>query len=144
MRCREFFTLRRFAAWLIDITLSLCVFVLILFLLEQLGLKARLGEALMLPAAAIPAAVLHLMKDGAGGKSIGKRLLGLTVVSMTTGHPIGFPASMARTMPQLLGNLSVPIAGVRDGEEAAGTRVIWDRKRESPVFRVPPDEPEVA
>ena len=139
MRCRELFTTRRFVAWLVDAAITVSVFLAILFLLEQLDLKANIGEALMLPAAAVPAAVFYVMKDGVGGKSLGKRLLGLTVVNITTGQPIGFLASAARTMPQLLGNLSVPVAGVRTGDEEAGTRVIWDRRADSPVFRVPAD-----
>jgi len=84
--------------------------------------------------------LLYFVKDGGAGYSPGKWLCGLRVVNGRTGRPAGVAESSLRNL--LLG-LFPPIGllmggqvrrGPRWGDELAGTRVVWWRYRDSPVF----------
>jgi uncharacterized RDD family membrane protein YckC len=79
--------------------------------------------------------VAWFIKDGFDGRSVGKRLLGLQVISLKLKQPAGCKASFKRSLPLLL-----PFApllagcqcgfGRRIGDGWAGTRVIWNKNRQ--------------
>jgi uncharacterized RDD family membrane protein YckC len=83
--------------------------------------------------------LIYGIKDGFGGKSIGKLICGVTCVKEETYQPAGFGASFLRNLI-----LSIPFAalivlvmmnkGHRPGDGFAKTRVIWDKYRDNPVF----------
>ena len=97
--------------------------------------------------------LLYFVKDGGVGYSPGKWLCGLRVIKIRTGRPAGVAESSLRNM--LLG-LFPPIGllmvgqvrrGPRWGDELAGTRVVWWRYRDSPVFgraAIPPEDAKFA
>jgi len=83
--------------------------------------------------------VIYGIKDGFGGKSIGKLICGVTVVKEDTYKGSGFRASFFRNI--LLNIPFFPFVvlvmmnkGHRPGDGFAGTRVIWDKYRDSHVF----------
>ena len=94
-------------------------------------LVPRAGFAVLL-AAALFGAIYTLLADGLeGGQSIGKRMLGLRVVSMTTGAPCTFGQSFLRNLLlMILGPIDwIFIFGERHqrlGDKAAGTIVVLD------------------
>lgn len=83
---------RRAAAKVIDLVTCVCI------LRDLLPMTGRwLGpdwEAL----AFLPPAALWLLGDGFGGRSIGKRMLGLKVVHVDHGSPCGFVESFVRNV----------------------------------------------
>ena len=91
----------------------------------------RVGIGLIL-VAALFGALYTLFADGlAGGQSIGKRVLGLRVVSMATGAPCTFGQSFLRNLLlMILGPIDwIFIFGERHqrlGDKAAGTMVVVD------------------
>ena len=94
-------------------------------------LLPRTGIALIL-VAALFGALYTLFADGLeGGQSIGKRLVGIRVVSMETGAPCTFGQSFVRNLLlMILGPIDwIFILGERHqrlGDKAAGTIVIMD------------------
>ena len=98
---------------------------LIMFLFPRAGVA-------MLFAAALFGALYTLLADGLeGGQSIGKRVLGLRVVSMATGAPCTFGQSFLRNLLlMILGPIDwIFIFGERHqrlGDKAAGTIVVVD------------------
>jgi uncharacterized RDD family membrane protein YckC len=83
--------------------------------------------------------LVYGIKDGFGGKSLGKLICGVTCVKEETYEPAGFGASFLRNMV-----LVIPFAplivlvmmnkGHRPGDGLAKTRIIWDKFRDNPVF----------
>jgi uncharacterized RDD family membrane protein YckC len=73
--------------------------------------------------------VYLLFKDGFGGQSIGKRLLGIRVVQGSTGEPCTLPRSFIRNILGAFGVVDAAFAlGIkrqRLGDLAAGTSVVW-------------------
>jgi uncharacterized RDD family membrane protein YckC len=98
---------------------------LVMFLFPRAGVA-------MLVAAALFGALYTLLADGLeGGQSIGKRVLGLRVVSMATGASCTFGQSFLRNLLlMLLGPIDwIFIFGERHqrlGDKAAGTIVVVD------------------
>ena len=106
--------------------------------------------------------LLFALKDGLGGKSPGKYLLGLSVVKQRGLEPIGPTESMIRNLPILMllslatvapswwpavkgsGNVicllglaaldSEMLKGPRSGDRWAGTLVVWDEHKHRPPF----------
>ena len=79
------------------------------------------------------------VKDGFGGFSPGKRLLGVRAINSETGEPIGFVQSLKRNWLTLIPIMPLVMAvqllkGNRAGDGLAGTKVIWLRHADSPVF----------
>ena len=90
------------------------------------------------------------MRDGFNGQSPGKRLTGVQVIDEATGRPISFVQSFKRNWMFTLGvlpfagpliSLAIVITiiiqmtkGYRLGDRFAGTRVIWKKYADSPVF----------
>jgi len=84
-----------------------------------------------------------LLKDGFNGASPGKAMMGIRVINEHTGHMIGFGGSAKRNWIIVLLGL-VPLAwliigilmgkGYRIGDQWAGTKVIWKKYQQSPVF----------
>ena len=92
---------------------------------------------------------LLFFKDGLAGQSPGKAICGVRVLDRTTGRPIGFVASLKRNLPLLIPFMPLIIAfqmcrGPRIGDGLSGSRVIWKRYADLPMFRgesyVEPDE----
>jgi uncharacterized RDD family membrane protein YckC len=77
--------LNRYVAKLIDVIISLCLFVYEPFLGAVAGIVYILAS--------------DGFRFGVGGQSVGKRLSGKKVVSLTTGEPAGFAESMVRNAP---------------------------------------------
>jgi uncharacterized RDD family membrane protein YckC len=78
-------------------------------------------------------------KDGLSGYSPGKALLGVRVVHADTLRPIDLMTSVKRNWPVLIPIMPLVIAvqmmkGRRAGDGLAGTRVIWNRYADNPVF----------
>ena len=94
-------------------------------------LLPRTGFALMLVAALL-GALYTLFADGLeGGQSIGKRLVGIRVISLETGAPCTFGQSFVRNLLlMILGPIDwIFILGERHqrlGDQAAGTIVVLD------------------
>jgi uncharacterized RDD family membrane protein YckC len=94
-------------------------------------LLPRTGFALMLVAALL-GALYTLFADGLeGGQSIGKRLVGIRVISLETGAPCTFGQSFVRNLLlMILGPIDwIFILGERHqrlGDKAAGTIVVLD------------------
>ena len=80
-----------------------------------------------------------LLKDGFGGYSPGKALMGVQVVTATSQAPISFWASFKRNIPLAIPFLPLVVAfqlkqGRRFGDGWAHTRVIWTRYKDKLPF----------
>jgi uncharacterized RDD family membrane protein YckC len=121
--CRWTFAGLRTSAFLVDYFMML----LIASGFEWLG---RAPATPLLSGVDLGLAMLLLfpLKDGLGGASPGKRLVGLRVIDAKTYQPIGFGASFKRNVLALilwpLIMLELP-AGFRLGDRWANTKVIW-------------------
>jgi len=123
--------LQRLAAQFLDGLVAGIPFVgalLVAFLLPRSDVVAFLPIVV----GAILGALYTLLADGLeGGQSFGKRLVGIRVVSMTTGAPCTFGQSFVRNLLlMLLGPIDwIFIFGERHqrlGDKAAGTIVVLD------------------
>jgi uncharacterized RDD family membrane protein YckC len=89
--------------------------------------------------------VALLAKDGFSGTSPGKALMGVRAVDRKTGVPIGFGASLMRNLPTaipfvpLIAGVQL-IGGPRWGDGWAGTKVIWRKYADNPLFTGQPLE----
>ena len=87
----------------------------------------------------IPFGLVFALKDGFAGKSLGKVLCGVQVRDETNYMPIGFNASFKRNLCLLIPFAILVILvqmtkGKRLGDHWAGTRVIWTKYVNNPVF----------
>ena len=144
---------RRQVAYLVDAVLFFIPTYALMFAVgTQLARQGLSGLPFLLATTAIglPLNVLFVLKDGLGGRSPGKRLTGVVVVDDATGRPISFGQSFKRNavllvgvVPYVGGVLSFVVVvtivvqmtrGPRLGDRFAGTRVVWRRYADSPVF----------
>lgn len=161
---------RRQLAFVIDLValniVELIVGILVGVLIGVFGSSASLVVPAGFDLAMLGLAVLFILafafKDGFGGHSPGKALMGVQVVNADTLEPIGFAVSFKRNLPILLfqgitlgfvlisvaasmvANLPVLVfyliiayqlsRGPRWGDRFAGTKVIWKRYRHRVPF----------
>jgi uncharacterized RDD family membrane protein YckC len=83
--------------------------------------------------------MIFFCKDGFGGRSPGKAIMGVRVVDRETLDPIGFGASVKRNLPLLIPFMPLIVAfllmkGQRLGDGWARSRVIWARYDKHPLF----------
>jgi hypothetical protein len=108
----------------VDIGVAMALVGVALFLLERVPLPF----ALLLqrsPAALFPfvlPSLYLLLKDGFGGKSIGKLIAGLVVWDLATGRPASFVDSINRNWP-----LAVPVFGPSVVALIAGAQILAGR-----------------
>lgn len=152
-KCYYRFANRRQLAYLLD-SLLFAIPIFTVFFLVGFFLSPTVADG---PLAVLGTFVLTVLvqclfnfKDGFNGQSPGKMATGVQVVDAATQRPIGFGQSFKRNWPFLLGlipfvgglvSLIVIIviiiqmnAGPRFGDSTAGTRVIWRKYADSPVF----------
>lgn len=84
---------------------------------------------------------IFLIKDGFDGQSIGKKLMGVTVIREDKGDSADFPDSFKRNLPLLIPFMFLIIAcrlekGKRIGDGWAKTKVIWNKYKNQELFRV--------
>ncbi len=131
-------------AFLLDFLLWRGIFyvlvVMIFFVLGFLGVTqsvlaglSRVIGYLLLP--------IFFFKDGFGGYSPGKALLGLQVVDRSTGAPGTFLASFKRNLILIIPLVPLLIAlrlcaGYRWGDSWANTKVIWKKYKDKTPFLV--------
>jgi len=82
---------------------------------------------------------VFLLRDAIRGRSIGKILLGVRTIDEKSGAASGVKASILRGLPLLIPLVPLIVAaqlnkGHRWGDRWAGTRVIWEKHADSPVF----------
>jgi uncharacterized RDD family membrane protein YckC len=123
--------LQRLAAQFLDGIVAGIPFVAAL-LVGVLLPRSTIASFVPIVAAAILGVLYTLLADGLeGGQSFGKRLVGIRVVSMTTGAPCTFGQSFVRNLLlMLLGPIDwIFIFGERHqrlGDKAGGTIVVLD------------------
>lgn len=135
--CRRGFINRRILASFIDYVL----------VLGAMAVFAGRTRSWMTGAAAIAVEVLAppvvllilVLRDGIGGRSPGKWLLGLTVIRADNGRTAGLTESVKRNLillvPGMIYYLPFTLGrGLRIGDRWANTRVIWNRYRLRPPF----------
>ena len=152
-KCLYAFANRRQFAYLIDTILFSVVggglAVLITAFVASSSMSGALIEVVTIAFALVLQAAFAI-KDGFNGQSPGKRATGVQVVDERSGEPISFRQSFKRNAIFLIGVLPWvgPLAslailiiiivqmtkGHRLGDRFAGTRVIWKKHADSPVF----------
>jgi len=85
--------------------------------------------------------LVFFFKDGFGGYSPGKALLGLRVVDQSTGEPATFLASFKRNLILIVPIVPLLVAirlckGHRWGDRWANTKVIWKKHEDKAPFLV--------
>ena len=152
-KCYYRFANRRQFAYLIDALLFVIPTALFTYFINDQLIAMSSDEGmhqLLLTILSVAAQCVFAMKDGFNGQSPGKRITGIQVVDATTQKPISFGLSFKRNAVFLLGvipfiggllSLIVLITiiiqmskGARLGDRFAGTKVIWKRYADSPVF----------
>lgn len=117
----------RFLAKLVDYVGSIAAFTTVAYL-SFLYLPRPVSDAIG-DAALVALFVYLLFKDGFGGQSIGKRLLGIRVVQGSTGESCNLPRSFVRNVLGAFGIVDAAFAlgskRQRLGDLAAGTSVVW-------------------
>ena len=83
--------------------------------------------------------MMFFCKDGFGGRSPGKALMGLHVLDTETLGPIGFGSSFKRNLPLLIPFMPLIVAvlllkGHRIGDGWSRSRVVLTRSCRHPVF----------
>lgn len=150
-KCSNGFANRRQFAWIIDIFafrifgITAGVLFAVVAIAAEVSESAFTAMALMLDVVLLP---VFLMKDGFGGFSPGKAMLGVRVVDVSSGEPIGLGASFKRNLPTMIPFAVFVLAfqmmkGPRLGDKWAKTRVIWRKYASNPVFQtgISPFEP---
>jgi uncharacterized RDD family membrane protein YckC len=133
--CARSFFHRRAAAWLVDRSAFFGAGLYALFQGDLLGVPAAGMAALFLISW-----VGFALRDGYRGRSPGKALLGLHVITEADGKPADWVHSFGRHMLLFFPVLPLIAAvqmgeGHRLGDGIAGTRVVWTRYAASRVFR---------
>lgn len=82
---------------------------------------------------------IFCLKDGFGGYSPGKKLMGLQALDLESGKPVSFAQSFKRNLPTIIPLIPLVMAfqistGQRWGDRWAKTTVVWKKYDESPVF----------
>lgn len=83
--------------------------------------------------------LLFFPKDGFAGHSLGKLICGVQVVHQKTLQPVWLGRSFLRNLPLIIPFVPLIIAfllqgGYRWGDSWAGTKVIWKKYANHPVF----------
>ncbi|WP_087025088.1 RDD family protein [Thaumasiovibrio subtropicus] len=94
----------RYLGQVIDSVISFSIFMFMLWLGDVLGVSQNTSSLSAFSAAAL----YFLFSDGlANGQSLGKKLLGISVIDSVTGKSCSFPQSLAR-------NFLTPLIGIID------------------------------
>ena len=151
-KCFYRFANARQIAYLIDALLMTAVNLGVAILLNRVLESTSLPRAVAIAisyAYSITTISLFICKDGFGGYSPGKRLMGVQVLDDKTMKPIGFFPSFKRNLFILIGVIPYGIfvsgilmlvvayqdpKGYRFGDGFAKTRVIWKKYAHLPVF----------
>ena len=152
-KCFYGFANRRQLGYLIDAILWIAVAYAIGDVAGRLmagQITSDVQEFVFFTALGLVVACLFITKDGFSGYSPGKRITGVRVLHEETNEPISFGRSFRRNSILLLGQIPFVGAivglviilviayqcgrGYRVGDRFAGTRVIWDRYANNPVF----------
>jgi uncharacterized RDD family membrane protein YckC len=116
----------RIAAKLIDVLLPLGATFLVSYV-SFIEMSLRASNVVSEIALAL-CVVYWLFKDGFGGQSIGKKIMGIQVIEHATGSTCSPPRSLIRAIPMGLGVIDCAFALGKDrrrlGDMAAGTSVI--------------------
>lgn len=142
-KCYYRFASRRQFAFLIDWLLWLPISVgggqAVDLGLSTAGMSAttRGGTAFALFWIVLP--LIFFCKDGFGGHSPGKFLMGVKVIDRKSYEPIGVAASLKRNLPLLVPFMWLVVAyllqdGRRLGDGWANSKVIWKKYAHHPVF----------
>ncbi len=131
--CQRGFAKRRAAAWIVD----RAVFVSAAF--AAYAILFRLDTAAGRAAFVVLGWVAFAFRDAYRGRSPGKAVFGLHVVSDTTGEPVDAIGSLARNAILFVPFMPLVAAsqiagGKRIGDGMAGTHVVWTRHARSRVF----------
>jgi len=143
--CRGRFAGRRRLAFVIDSLLCLAVVAAAIVIVVNADPTAKGAPGVELILAAIfGSLVFFLFKDGFGGYSPGKKVMGVRVVDCKTLEPIGLIASLGRNAIPVFFPVTTPVIGIqleegyRLGDGLGRSKVIWLRYAEHPVFTGPP------
>ncbi|CAH1559580.1 RDD family protein [Vibrio rotiferianus] len=102
----------RYLGQLIDGVISISIFIFLLWVVTLIGLSQETASLI----AFFGAAIYFLLSDGfAKGQSIGKKLLGMSVIDSVTGKSCSFPQSFFR-------NVLTPLIGMLDAVFILGKR----------------------
>ena len=93
-KCNNRFALRRSFAFFVDFILWLGAVIVVVMVAGLQGDEIR-GLAVL-------AFLVFCLKDGFSGYSFGKALMGLQVISTTSGKPIGWGTSFKRNLPLIV------------------------------------------
>ena len=142
---QERYLLQRTVAYTIDACLAIAVlmlnFIVILFgmmispSINEVSAAAAVMIGVSLLVTSIVAYGYFLLRDGLSKSSLGKRLMGITVVDAKTGEPCSMKQSFLRNLLlMVLGALDLVIPffrqnGRRIGDDVAGTVVVSRKKQ---------------
>lgn len=138
--CHTSFANRRHGAYILDaiIFTAICssVWIPLAVLASVLPEMAFLAIFVVICALML---VLFLAKDGFGGHSPGRAMMGLQVLDRRTREPIGFGHSLGRNVILVIPLMPLIIAimlmdGYRPGDGLANTKVIWKRYARNAIF----------
>jgi uncharacterized RDD family membrane protein YckC len=133
-RCSRAMVNRRQAAWLLDLVPLWGLTFVIAAMAGAVGSAAHVDVGPLVAVLPWLATAAWLLKDGFGGHSPGKALMGLQVVDVDTGEGAGPVASLKRNLPMLIPLAPLVAAtqlsrGTRLGDGWARTRVVWKTHR---------------
>lgn len=122
---------KRVLAGLIDLIIACIIqfILMIFFIVVPVILRAeQLNIVLVLNLVITFVTVNYmLLRDLIGGRSIGKRLVGLKVIDKQTGEPAGLLKCLVRNLTWFIGTIDIIvylIKGARLGDMLAGTDVV--------------------
>jgi len=151
-KCHYAFANRRQIGYLIDALLMTGINLTIGTLLDGILVRTGVTRPIAIVVAYTFSTImisLFICKDGFGGYSPGKRLMGVQVLDDKTMQPIGFPQSFKRNLFITIGVVPFGIfvsgvlmlvvayqdaKGYRFGDGFARTRVVWKKYAHLPVF----------
>ena len=142
-RCRNGFASRRQLAFILDWVLwylisSVAAFAGI-FLLASWRASEAVVTTVLVTGVYVLAPLVLFMKDGFGGYSPGKAICGVRVIDRARNRPAGFVLSLKRNLILFVPPMPLIVAfwlirGHRIGDGWAGTRVVWRKYADHPVF----------